>query len=362
MNKPTRSISGLSTILILSSIMVSCSCQKNEKALLAKRTLVFKYDTSRFAYRGCLQLDSKRDLPQFLYKVLDKDIYSKLIQERTDFLEVARVASREISYIDEELAQINSTKEVRSKELEENKRIYSAEINHLWNKAVSVVDQRFAERARRFQVMLSDRMKERGVQLFPHSNLLEPHEAAQIFERESRNRGYWNEDELWLKQQIEAWKIYEDLWRLARVRIRKEIEKVRTESSAKIVELEEILLRQTERASLLNSRKEQMAKPLKEAFVMLAQVELKILQELLKCSDELYQLCNEVAECVVNVTDGLLYFHQKSRFQKYVVVVFEDSTGLPNFAIISPETNTSNQNTIPLTIRPIVELLRVISR
>jgi len=69
-----------------------------------------------------------------------------------------------------------------------------------------------------------------------------------------------------------------------------------------------------------------------------------------------------VAECVVNVTDGLLYFHQKSRFQKYVVVVFEDSTGLPNFAIISSETNTSNQNTIPLTIRPIVELLRVISR
>jgi hypothetical protein len=275
------------------------------------------------------------------------------------------VASEEISLIDKELTSLESSGREKTAKFEELQRARSAEVNSLWSSAVSATDKRFAERARRFQVMLATRMMERGVVLFAQPVLLEPQEAAKIFEAESKKRGYWNEDEKWLQRQLVAWNVYEEAWRQARTRIRREVEKTRTDSLAKLLQLEEAHLRDAEKGSLLRARREQLLIPLREAWQAVAKIEKDIALIFHDCVSEFFDLWAATPCDAITSTKSGLQILTKDGQGNLCFLLFEDAAGMQFFDVFDARDGLREPNNISknvrernLSPRPFFEILK----
>ena len=335
-------------------LFTGCDSRKMDSQNSQTREVFFEFDAARYSFRGCRNFGSAAEFKAALLAIVGTEKFTELKRERLDFLQVARVAMREIVLIDQEVAALESVRREKSAQIEELRRSRSAEINKLWSDAVAATDQRFAERARRFQVMLAARMMERGVGNLSEPVLLEPPEAAANFESESRSRGFWPQDEQWLKRQLEAWKVYEEAWRQARSRIRREVEKVWTDSMGRLLEAEESAARDEDKASQLSTRRQGLATPLSEALEAVAGINLQIAELFQDCTEEFLRMWDSAVSCCEVVeSDGTVRLAPRDGVKNRCYILFEDSVGMLHLAAVDARGTVRSGEQQTLKIMPL---------
>jgi len=348
-------------IVILAFFLCGCQFKKQQERddREALREFFFRFDNNRYTYRGCLIFDSAQELTGLILNTVEEDRLLALRQERSDFLEVIRVAVREISHIDNEISEIESEGRIKSAQRDQLRRERATELNMLWKETVAATDRRFMERARRFQVALATRMTERGVSILSEPVLLEPPEAAKIFEEESRRRGFWASDEDWLQSQLEAWKVYEQVWRQTRSRIRREIEKVQTESLAKLLEIEESLLRDDKKVSELQTKREKLTKPLSEALDAIARIDFLLVEMCQKCAVNLKEIWEKGSVTNASQSGGVVRLPARKLTQGRYFLLFEDGLGMLHLGVAEMSEPGEADNVVPFdSIRPFYEIFR----
>lgn len=227
-----------------------------------------------------------RPLPEEIIEVLLPDD-ARLRRERDDFMEVVRVARREIAAVERERQAHTESLQKALTQIDALRRDRAAEVNLLWSRAVAPLDARFAERARRFQVMLATRIRDRGGDWPADTPLMEPAAARELFERQSRAMNTWSEDETWLEGQWRGWRIYEQAWREARARIRSQSELLRSETFDRLTNAEATIAQNEERIAQLDAREQELRRPLAQALTAALELQTLRLREAERCTSEL---------------------------------------------------------------------------
>ncbi len=307
------------------------SPQKNQPSTQEKITILLPRLQPGFtlAPQALLLSQPVEPLPTNLVDTLLLDD-ARLRRESADYAEVARVASREIAATHAEIEALREGLDKTSDKLALLRRQRSAEINQLWSRAVAPLDARFAERARRFQVMLATRVRDRGGHWPEDSPLLEPAAARDLFERLSRPSLTWAEDSRWLETQWSAWQVYEEVWREARARIRQECEKLRTETSDHLATAEETLSQNEEKINQLELRAAELQRPLWEAQAAIHEILARRTRELVYCLPEIYAALAESAIASFDTSETTHQIAAKYLTKNsFLLLLLEDEVGYP---------------------------------